>query len=100
MKLDKHRFARLIGYICMLSGKDIAPDDIDYIDHMVDINVEPVATQYVSAEAVDELLKHINRDGGFIYAIKAYRCLTGLGLKESKEAVEKYRNVICTKVAN
>lgn len=43
------------------------------------------------------LLKRVLKNGnGLIPAIKAYRVLTGAGPKESKDVVEKYRNMKVT----
>jgi ribosomal protein L7/L12 len=39
---------------------------------------------------VDELLLYMGKGTQKIEAIKAYRNLTGAGLKESKDAVERY----------
>jgi len=41
-------------------------------------------------QQVDDLMKWMVEGTHKIEAIKAYRTLTGLGLKESKDAVEKY----------
>lgn len=90
MKLDKIKFARLIGFIASITGKDFTSDDVDYIDRMIDVEM-PVSTGKVSEDDVNILLKEIIDPNGFINAIKAYRILTGAGLKESKEAIEKYR---------
>ena len=52
---------------------------------------EPVANKAYCAD-VDNLLMLMNEGTRKIEAIKAYRILTGAGLKESKDAVEKYWN--------
>lgn len=95
MKLDKIRFAKLIAHIqyWIDKGNLLSPADIDDIDFMINIDVLAPPSQRVSCEAVDELLRHFNSPNGFIDAIKAYRALTGAGLKESKEAIERYRNI-------
>jgi hypothetical protein len=93
MKLDKIKFARLISFLGTLTNRDLDNDEIEWIDRMIDIDIEPVKTDKVPCEAVDELLKQIINPDGFISAIKTYRSLTGAGLKESKEAIERYRNV-------
>lgn len=87
MKLDKIKFAKVVAFI----SNGFGVDDIQTLDDMIDIDVEPVSTGFVDTARVDELLKHNNRVGGFIDAIKAYRALTGAGLKESKDAIERYR---------
>lgn len=90
MKLDKIRFARLIGMITSLAGRTLDSDEIEAFDYVCDVDV-PI--NRVSETDVCELLKQINSPDGFIPAIKAYRVLTGAGLREAKEAIEKYRSI-------
>jgi ribosomal protein L7/L12 len=88
MKLDKIKFAKLIHHITQFGFNG----DVEDIDDMIDINV-PEAPKALTHE-VDELLRCMlsaNSDG-FIPAIKAYRVLTNAGLKEAKEAIERYRS--------
>lgn len=90
MRLDKIRFAKVVQFI----GRQLDSAELTELDALIDIDLpqqEPYRAD--AAAAIDELLKHINRAGGFIETIRAYRALTGAGLKESKEAVEKYMNV-------
>lgn len=89
MKLDKIKFARLIGYLSQF----IALNDrnMQDIDDMIDINVEPVALP-INLSAVDGLIQCMAGGTQKIEAIKYYRSLTGYGLKESKDAVEKCWN--------
>lgn len=68
-------------------------DEIRWLDDHIDINVEPVPLAHAAPNDVNELLRHLNSPDGFINAIKVYRTLTGAGLKESKEAIERYRSV-------
>jgi ribosomal protein L7/L12 len=92
MKLDKIKFARLISY-CVSRGMTGDDVDIECIDNLIDIDT-PEAPKALTHE-VDELLRCMlsaNSDG-FIPAIKAYRVLTNAGLKESKEAIERYRSI-------
>lgn len=91
MKLDRFKFASLVNYIIGLRPEHEL--DLYKLDTLTEINglAEPVNT--VPVEKVDYLLQNINRDNGLIEAIKAYRILTGAGLKEAKDAIEKYRNV-------
>jgi ribosomal protein L7/L12 len=89
-KLGKIQFATLIAYISSFERLD--EDQIEKIDDLISIDIH-VPIPAVSCEAVDELLKQINNPDGFIPAIKAYRVLTGAGLKESKEAIERYRTI-------
>ncbi|SRR5258708_28046824 len=89
MKLDKIKFAMLIGYICDMTNRTIDHNEIIDIDNIIDIELPAVEKQYVSFELVDELLRQMAL-GQKIPAIKAYRELCHAGLKESKDAVEKY----------
>lgn len=91
MKLGKHEFARLIAHIqCLMgSGKKLAAYDIEDIDNIIDFDVPQPEKAHVSSANVDDMLKSI-ADNRKIDAIKAYRHLTGLGLKESKDAIEAY----------
>ena len=93
MKLGRHEFARLIAHVaCIAANKGkLAPYDIEDIDNIVDFDV-PNATPeriYTSCGMVDEMLAAVasNRK---IDAIKAYRSITGVGLKEAKDAIEAY----------
>lgn len=92
MKLDKIKFARLISYIQALTNRPYDEFEIGQIDTMIDLNLPPVAVGIVPAKAVDELLAAMQagHNAGFIPAIKAYRAITGAGLKEAKDAIEKF----------
>jgi hypothetical protein len=87
MKLDRFKFARLVQYITNLNHQEWL--DLNELDKLTEMDVEPVKTDKVPCELVDELLKRMLL-GDKIPAIKAYRVLTGAGLKESKDAVEQY----------
>lgn len=92
MKMDKIKFAQLIGFISCQYRLTITQDDMREIDDMIDVTItdpNPVFAK-ASCDDVDELLKQVMRPEGLIHAIKAYRVLTGAGLKESKDAIERY----------
>lgn len=94
MKLDKIKFARLIGFIQRQYAISFSATELHEIDNMIDIDA-PEASKALTHE-VDELLRCMlsaNSDG-FIPAIRAYRVLTGAGLKESKDAIERYRTAV------
>lgn len=95
MKLDKIKFARVIAYVSQLMVKydGLSAEHVEDIDRLIDIYVEPVKIPLAPVESVNELLREIINPDGFINAIKAYRSLTGASLKESKDAVEKYRSL-------
>lgn len=49
----------------------------------------PVSTQIQTVNHLRDLMRAI-KQGDLIFAIKAYRSLTGRGLKEAKDAVEEF----------
>ena len=93
-KLSRTAFARLISYLSHNAGIEFGEFDIENIDAMITFE-EPAKLSDIlpapkaSAVDVDSLLAAFH-DGNRIEAIKAYRALTGYGLKESKDAVERY----------
>lgn len=93
MKLDKIKFGRLVAH-CISNGMSAGEYEVDTLDQLCDIDVPEAAK--VNHEDVNELLRCMlsaNADG-FIPAIKAYRALTNAGLKEAKEAIERYRSTV------
>jgi len=88
MKLDRIKFATLIGY-CANRGMTVDKTDVEVLNALTEINVEPVP--YADDALVNDLLKAM-KNGNKIDAIEAYRSLTGLGLKDSKDAVEAQWN--------
>lgn len=88
MKLDKIKFAQVVAYIGEL--KPELSVDVHALDIMIDIDVTPVEVPGKANPAdINELMRAIHA-GEKIAAIKAYRIMTGYGLKEAKDAVEKY----------
>lgn len=85
--MDKIKFAVLIATIQRMinRGGTLDNEGISEIDRLT-IN-EP---NKVNPQLIHDLLAAMKKEG-FIEAIKAYRTLTGEGLKESKDAIEKYR---------
>jgi ribosomal protein L7/L12 len=90
MKLSRIKFAKLIGNIERQHAVNMTENEIEDIDNLVDVDI-PEPKNVVDPALVDKLLLEIGRGEGFIEAIKAYRTLTGAGLKEAKDAIEKYR---------
>jgi ribosomal protein L7/L12 len=88
MKLDKIKFAKLLAYISYTSNYDFS-SDVNYIDDLIDVDAEPNRI-YPQISDINYLMELMASGNHKIEAIKAYRKLTGLGLKESKEQVEKY----------
>lgn len=94
MKLDRHKLVELICY-CANRGMEVNKVDIVIIDSLTEIEgefSEPNKAIF-DATAINELLRHMQEGASTIETIKAYRSLTGLGLKESKDAIEKYSRV-------
>ena len=54
MKLDKIKFAKLIAFITHSVGTRLSDDDIEHIDHLIDIEITAAK---VSCSDVDELLR-------------------------------------------
>lgn len=89
MKLDKIKFASFIGFISCRYALTVTQDDIAKMDAIIDIDVTPVEVPGKANPAdLDDLMRAIHK-GERIAAIKAYRSMTGYGLKEAKDAVEK-----------
>lgn len=90
--MEKKLFARLISHITQLCGHSMDQYEIEAIESLTTPVVAPTTSTYysqVTAEKLDDMLRAI-RDGHKIEAIKAYRTMSGIGLKESKDAIEKY----------
>jgi ribosomal protein L7/L12 len=97
MKLDKIRFANLVQYISNQIGF-VYPDVVNGLDDIIEFDV-PTPTELpaptsifgkASETDVNKLLYAFAAGDRKIEAIKAYRSLTGAGLKESKEAIERF----------
>jgi Ribosomal protein L7/L12 C-terminal domain len=93
MKLDRLKLAYLVAFITREVGS-MPEYVINEVDNLIDIGVLEVPPLKASCADVDNLLMLMLMAEGTrkIEAIKAYRTLTGAGLKESKDAVEKYWN--------
>lgn len=89
MKLDKIKFARLVGYISNC-GITLGSPDIEFIDELIDINVPDPKPGQADPADVNALMALMAEGTRKIEAIKVHRRLTGYGLKESKEAVEEF----------
>jgi hypothetical protein len=78
-----------ISYLTSMCDRTLNTEEIGVIEHQLSLMVSDSAAR-VQCSVVDDLLKVMGVEGKKIEAIKAYRILTGTGLKESKDAVEKY----------
>lgn len=100
-KLDKIKFAVLVAFIVEEARNGFDDEAIAKLDGMIDIELPEQPVTKASMTEVDELLRCMMTatDAGFIPAIKAYRVLTGAGLRESKDAIERYRFIRNTEPA-
>lgn len=90
MKLDKIKFATLIGFISCRYALTITQDDMQEIDEIINIEAPTPAYKF-DANAIADLsllMKLMAQGTHKIEAVKLHRQLTGWGLKESKDAVE------------
>lgn len=81
------KFAMFINYLTKIGMGEINSYEMQAIHDQAQNFNDPTKA---SITDVDELLRTIKLNE-FIPAIKAYRTLTGAGLKEAKEAIERYR---------
>lgn len=90
-KLDKVKFARLIGFIAdrIRKGYEITVTEIEYIDSLIDIEA-PTFSPSLNPEQLHVLMELMQEGTRKIEAIRRYRMLTGYGLKESKDIIDKY----------
>lgn len=92
--MNMRKFAQLISVISVWAGKSLDDHEVDQINDLVlDCHPPQPSSNYVSQEAVNELLICLNSENNLIPSIKAYRALTNASLKEAKDAVEKYRRI-------
>jgi len=93
MKLDKIKFARLIGWLERVHALNLQPGDIEQLDNIIDVEMPeaeaPIVVRPSNAD-VEHLMVLMAEGTRKIEAIKCHRIITGMGLKESKDAVERY----------
>lgn len=94
MKIDFCKFTALVSWLTMQTKVEFDRHDVrslhDRIQYLEIDDLPVQAPNTVHYSLVDELLKHMQAGNGKIMAIKAYRTLTGVGLREAKDAVERY----------
>lgn len=90
MKLDKIRFARLIVMVTRFAGRTLNSEEIEAFDHICDIDAPEPQSIYPKNENVEALMKHMVEGTSKLDAIKEHRTITGMPLRDSKEAVERY----------
>lgn len=91
--MDRIGLARLIAYLCALTRTHAFDRyEISQIDSIIMESIQAKhATHVPNPQDARDLITALANDRK-IEAIKAFRCLTGDGLKESKDAVELVMN--------
>lgn len=87
--MDKIAFAQLIGYISSNMATPMERHKIEYVESLIASSVTVQKPVMADAGMINYMLKSIKANQK-IEAIKAYRSLTGYGLKESKDAIEAH----------
>jgi len=89
-KLTRIALAKLIGFIERNHALNMSENQIQCIDDIIDIEVPEPIKIYPRAENIEALMKYMAEGTNKIDAIREHRALTGMGLKDSKDAVERY----------
>lgn len=89
MKLDKIKFAQLVAYLTNI-GAEFTFDSVRDIDSIIDVEMPEQPIQIMNPEQLHALMALMQEGERKIEAIKQHRMMTGYGLKESKDIVEKY----------
>lgn len=93
MKINETNFGALVSYVTHIGNvmlDMVAVSQLRLMVEQCEIPVPTVDRSIVSEAVVNDLLSSMNQHGKKIEAIRAYRNLTNAGLKEAKDAVEKY----------
>lgn len=90
MKLDKIKFAELIAFISPRMKRTMDNIDLQEIDNIIDVELPQPDMAYPNTSDINYLMELMAGGQKKIEAIKMHRKLTGWGLKESKDQVEKY----------
>ena len=90
MKLDKMKFAQLVHFIGNRLNANLTDVFIASLDEIIDIDVPEPQVAYPKNENVERLMMFMVGGTHKIDAIREHRALTGMGLKDSKDAVERY----------
>lgn len=92
--MDKIRFAILINFISARTGKEFTTQEIEDLHTLtMPPPLTPGLDRAIVSEQIVCKLMDAMKCQQKIEAIKAYRCLTNVGLREAKDAVEKYWGV-------
>lgn len=88
VKLDKMTFARLIAH-CVSNGMSAGEYEVNTLDDIVQIEIPEEPSSKFSVHSLAAMLEAMKNERK-IEAIKEHRQMTGYGLKESKDFIEKY----------
>ena len=84
--MDRVNFARLASVLSTIAGRSLSEEELRELD----IFISHCGLGRCDPDVVNTLMQRMRRGDSKIEAIKAYRSLTGLGLVESKNAVERH----------
>jgi len=87
MKLDKFKFAQVVNWLSHKGMYELDKFDLAQLDNLLDIE-QPVF-QATPAD-INTLMQLMAEGTRKIEAIKLHHQMTGYGLKESKDEIEKY----------
>lgn len=90
--MDKYQFAKFVQWLQAHGLQELANDELIELDGFI-ISTYANVDFNTMVNEIDNLMKAIY-DGRKIEAIKSHRALTGMTLKGSKDAVEKYWHVL------
>ena len=92
MKLDKIKFAMVVGFIQRQFAITLNSNEVAELDNIIDVEVPEQAQEpiYPKNEDVEALMKLMVEGTRKIDAIRYHRAVTGMALKESKEVVERH----------
>ena len=91
--MNMNKFAYLVSWLTHITEQELDSYNVEKLNDLVQGLIEPVPVQEqpkTDVGELDHLLGLMQEGTRKIEAIKSYRMLTGAGLKESKDAVEKY----------
>ena len=90
--MNINKFASLVSWLTHVTGEEFYEDRVNELYGRIVASIEPVPVSdlQVNPDVLDALLALLQEGTYKIEAIRYYRMMTGAGLKESKDAIEKY----------
>lgn len=83
--MDKYELAKLVSMVSVWTGRQLDHGEISDLESFY-----KVPEQKINSSNLQDFMKLMHEGNQKIEAIKAYRTFTGEGLREAKEAVDKY----------